>query len=81
MNQSKLLEVSSQNIAKIGYSQPEKKLYVVFTNSPTFVYAYEQVPPSVYSTFKASSSLGSFFANNIKEAYTFKRLPLTSLPK
>ena len=66
------ISVTSSNIKSIGYSPQEKLLEVEFTNGS--VYDYPEVEQSLYDAFIGASSHGSFFHENIKYNYSFRRI-------
>lgn len=67
-----MLAVLSGNIGEIGYNEETQQLYVTFTSGASYV--YEGVPPSVFADFRGASSKGSFFAQNIKGAYSYSKV-------
>lgn len=46
---------------------------MVFVNRPTWVYSYKAVPPRVWTGFLKATSQGQYFANYIKNEYSFVR--------
>lgn len=65
-------QVSSSNIASIGYDAASYVLEVEFLNGA--VYHYYDVPPAVYEQLMAAASHGTFLNANIKGAYRYERL-------
>jgi hypothetical protein len=59
--------VTSTNIQSIGYEDTD--LEVTFKGGST--YRYSKVPKSVYDELMSAESIGSYFAKNIKNNYTY----------
>lgn len=59
--------VRSRDIALIGYDRSTQILEVVFRAGG--VYRYQEVPESVYHSFMAAPSHGTFFQRNVKDHY------------
>lgn len=59
--------VSSSNIAAIGYDADTKTLAVQFNNGR--LYRYTGVPNGEYQNLLNASSVGSYFAANIKNIF------------
>lgn len=55
----------SSAIREIGYSAEANRLEIVMASNPNHVYAYRMVPEE-YQEFIGSSSLGRYFAQNIR---------------
>ncbi|HEY0568963.1 MAG TPA: KTSC domain-containing protein [Xanthobacteraceae bacterium] len=49
------------------YEHDARRLEVTFVSGK--VYAYDEVPPSIYSAFSAAFSKGTFFNKFIKDHY------------
>ncbi len=64
--------VNSSNIASIGYDPDNKKLTVEFRNGS--MYEYENVPEDEYQELMGAGSIGSYFASNIKNSFTYRRV-------
>ena len=64
--------VSSTSIAAIGYNAAGETLEVEFVTGR--VYRYRGVEADVFEDFRAASSKGTFFNENIKDAYPFVRV-------
>lgn len=62
--------VSSSNIASIGYENGT--LYVAFNSGG--LYAYSNVPESVYRGLMSAASHGSYLASHIKGVYSYRRI-------
>ena len=65
-----LITVSSTNISSIGYENGT--LYIKFKTSG--IYAYDNVPQSVYEGLMSSGSHGKYFRDFIKGRYTYRRI-------
>lgn len=66
--------VSSSNVGSIGYDEASNVLEVGFkTKSGESVYQYYGVPLEMYNDFMSADSKGSFFAQNIKGVYEYKK--------
>lgn len=65
-----LIPVSSSNIAAVGYDEPT--LYVFFHSGG--LYAYFNVPQSIYNGLMSASSHGTYLANYIKGCYRYQRI-------
>lgn len=64
--------VTSSSLASIGYSSTEKLLEVVFKHGA--VYRYLEVPAGVFEAFLAADSKGTFFNNEVKACYPYRRV-------
>jgi len=62
------IEVKSSNIASIGHDPMTKKMQIIFTNSS--VYQYDDVTKDVFNAFVNAPSVGRYFHQNIRNAYT-----------
>lgn len=60
--------VASSNIASIGYDEATEELYITFLGSGR-TYKYESVPPGEYAMLERAGSVGSYFAENIRNQY------------
>lgn len=60
--------VQSSNISDIGYDDATSELYITFRNSGR-TYKYADVPSGEYHMLETADSVGSYFANNIKNQY------------
>jgi KTSC domain-containing protein len=59
--------VKSSVVASVGYDPQQRRLEVAFHNGR--VYAYFEVPPSVYEELVTAESVGKFFNENVKPHY------------
>lgn len=65
--------VQSSNIAAVSYDEGTAQLYVRFVSSGA-TYRYDGVPPGVHEDLMSAGSVGSFFAQHIKDAYRAERV-------
>ncbi|MFJ3044777.1 KTSC domain-containing protein [Herbaspirillum chlorophenolicum] len=66
------VSVSSSNIASIGHDETTQTLEVEFLDSA--VYEYYGVPEHVFQELLSASSVGRYFAQNVKNVYGFTRI-------
>lgn len=64
--------VSSSNIQSIGYDEETQVLEVEFKSGA--VYQYTGVNVHLAHNLLGATSVGSFFAQNIKDSFSFKRV-------
>jgi hypothetical protein len=64
--------VQSSNIDKIGSDDEEETLGVIFRNGGE--YHYPNFPKSLHDELMNASSHGSFFHENIRYNYSFRRV-------
>lgn len=64
-------DLKSSNLASANYEAETQSLTITFKGSGTYTYA--DVPETVYMGLLAASSPGGYFAENIKDKYTFTR--------
>ncbi|HSV48408.1 MAG TPA: KTSC domain-containing protein [Ramlibacter sp.] len=67
-----MAQVSSSQIACIGYDAARKTLAVQFTRGAGAEYQYPNVEPKLHADFMAAESIGKFFGAHIK-ALPFKK--------
>ena len=63
--------VVSSNLAAVGYDAIENVLYVQFKGNET-IYQKHGVPIESYEAMMTASSIGSYYARNIKNQYSSK---------
>lgn len=63
------VSVSSSNIASVGYEQSSQTLEVEFNSGA--IYEYYEVPEFVYQELISASSVGRYFAQQIKNTYNY----------
>lgn len=66
------VQVSSSNIASIGYDHDGQVLEVEFLNGA--VYQYYSVPEYVFDELMSASSHGSYLSKNIKGTYSYSQV-------
>ncbi len=64
---TEMTPVSSSNIAAVGYDEDTKMLTVQFNNGRT--YRYAGVPNGEYQNLLNATSVGNYFATNIKNIF------------
>ncbi len=67
-----MIQVSSTNLAAIGYDEASHTLRVEFRNGGT--YDYFDVPQTEFDDFRNASSHGEYLARNIKGRYRYARV-------
>lgn len=68
-----MIPVISSYIEKIGYAGEQEILLIRFRNDGS-LYAYYQVSDAVYHELMTAESIGSYFANSIRDIYKYDRL-------
>ena len=66
------ISVSSSNISSVGYEDESHTLEIEFHHGGT--YQYYEVPKHVYEELISASSVGQYFAQNIKNIYRYSRI-------
>lgn len=66
------IPVQSTEIALVGYDSSKQLLEVTFRRGG--VYRFRGVPAEVHEKLMAASSIGTFFSENIKEAYEYVKV-------
>ncbi len=64
---TQMTPVSSSNISSVGYDADTQTLVVTFNSGRT--YRYGGVPESEYTNMLNANSVGSYFANSIKNFF------------
>ena len=59
--------VTSSNIASVGYDSNQNKLEIEFLDGG--IYQYDNVPQSIYCSLMSASSHGGYFHQYIKNEY------------
>jgi hypothetical protein len=67
-----MVTVTSSNLSAVSYDPVTLTLEVAFRHGG--VYKYFDVPAAIYESLMKASSIGSFFAANIKNSYRFEKL-------
>lgn len=65
-------QVTSSNIASIGYDEDSLTLEIEFNNGG--LYQYFDIPSQVYKELISASSHGSYLAKNIKGYYRYSKV-------
>ncbi len=68
----KMNQVSSSNIAAIGYDKESETVQVQFLNSAEYV--YKGVPQREFDGLLNAPSVGSYFNRNFKNIYPYERI-------
>ncbi|MFA6601026.1 MAG: KTSC domain-containing protein [Candidatus Omnitrophota bacterium] len=66
------IAVESREIAVVGYAEETSTLEVTFRRGG--VYRYREVPSGVYRQLMEAPSLGTFFAQQIKDRYPYEKV-------
>jgi len=66
------VQVSSSNIASIGYEESSETLEIEFLNGS--VYQYFDVPNNVHNELMGAGSHGSYLASHIKGIYRYSKV-------
>ncbi len=65
--------VSSSNLASVGYDAENQILEIEFNHGG--IYQYENIPYSIYNGLMNASSHGQYFDRNIKKGgYPFRKI-------
>ncbi len=67
-----MIPVNSSNLSAVGYDVSTQTLYIAFRNSG--LYAYSNVPESVYRGLMAAPSHGQYHAAFIKNAFPYHKI-------
>ena len=62
-------KVDSSMMTEVEYDKAARELVIMFTSGKTYVYG--DVPPDVYRGLLKAASKGSYFLDNIKDAYPY----------
>lgn len=65
-------QVSSSNVAQVGYDSTNQWVYVRFLDSS--VYAYKGVPEHEFENLRLAASVGSYLNRNFKNVYPYERM-------
>lgn len=65
-------EVSSSNLAGVGYRKKGRKLAIAFLDGS--IYVYDGVPVEIYDALMAAPSHGTYFYWNIRQEYAYERV-------
>ena len=64
--------VSSSNVRTVGYDPSSSTLEIEFNSGG--VYQYSGVPAHVHTSLLSSGSVGSYFASQIKDVYSYVKV-------
>lgn len=64
--------VDSRELAIVGYDGPSLTLEVTFRRGG--VYHYFQVPAEIYKALLEAESMGTYFAEEIKDKYSYQKI-------
>lgn len=64
--------VKSKDIAIVGYDKQKSLLEIVFRQGG--VYHYSGVPAEIHENLMKAASVGTYFNQNIKEAYKYEKI-------
>ncbi|MCE7700244.1 MAG: KTSC domain-containing protein [Methanobacterium paludis] len=67
-----MFQVSSSNVAAVGYDVSNKTVYVKFLNQS--MYIYKGVPENEFENLKNAPSVGSYLHRNFKNVYPYERI-------
>jgi len=65
-------KVDSSNVAEVGHDSDTDTLVVLFHNGG--MYAYDDVPRTVYDQMLSAESVGKFFNAHVKGKYDFRKV-------
>lgn len=63
--------VESSQFTHVGYDPATEKLHIQFAKSK---YEYDDVPQKLHETLMNAASKGSYFINNIKGKFAYRKL-------
>jgi hypothetical protein len=72
MKLPEMIQVSSSNVAEIGYDESTQTVYVRFLNGS--LYGYKNVPVHEFEGLKNAPSVGSYLHRNYKNVYPYERI-------
>lgn len=72
MEYPEMHQVSSSNVAELGYDEENQIVYVRFLNGS--LYKYKDVPAMEYEALDNASSIGSYLNRNFKNVYPYERI-------
>jgi len=64
--------VSSSNVAEVGFDSETGSMGMKFLNGSE--YEYDDVPAAIYEAVKDASSVGSTFAQLVKNNYSYRKV-------
>lgn len=72
MEYPEMHQVSSSNVAELGYDEDNQIVYVRFLNGS--LYKYNNVPLMEYEALDNAPSIGSYLNRNYKNVYPYERI-------
>ncbi len=72
MSMPEMHQVSSSNVAAVGYDSQNQWVYVQFLDSS--LYAYKGVPEHEFENLRTAVSVGSYLNRNFKNVYPYERV-------
>jgi KTSC domain-containing protein len=63
--------LKSSNLASAAYNAENETLAITFKSGAT--YTYSDVPETVYENLLSAASPGSYFASDIRDAFSFTK--------
>jgi len=72
MNNIEMIQVSSSNVASVGYDIDNQIVHVRFLNNS--LYIYQGVPEYDFNGLVNASSVGSYLHRNFKNVYAYQRV-------
>lgn len=72
MSMPEMHQVSSSNVAAVGYDSQNQWVYVQFLDSS--LYAYKGVPEHEFENLRTAASVGSYLNRNFKNIYPYERV-------
>lgn len=67
-----MIQVTSSNIAAIGYDSDSETLQVEFNNGTT--YQYFDIPEQIFEGLREAGSVGGYLAAQIKGNYRYSKV-------
>lgn len=72
MENVEMMQVSSSNVAEVGYDETNEIVYVRFNNNT--LYCYKGVSRVEFEGLLYAPSIGSYLHRNFKNVYPYERL-------
>jgi len=72
MSSPEMIDVSSSNIARVGYADEIQELHVRFLNGS--LYVYKNVSRGDFDGLLNAPSVGAYLNRNIKGSYSYERI-------
>lgn len=71
-NNIEMYQVSSSNVAEVGYDTQNETVLIRFLNNA--LYAYKEVNEITFEELKTAQSVGSYFNRNFKNVYSYEKV-------